>query len=180
MRIALDAMGGDHAPGPIVAGAVEAVRDRPDLTVVLVGDQDAGRGRAGQVPDAPLDRLPIVHASQVIGMEEKPVEALRKKRDNSISKCWGLMASGEVKAVVSAGNTGAMVASALFNAKMFLPGVRRPGIAAIFPSHQGPIVDHRRRRQHERQARGPLPVRRSWARSTPRRSWASPSPRSAC
>ena len=73
-------------------------------------------------------------------MDEKPVEALRKKRDNSISKCWGLMAAGDVKAVVSAGNTGAMVASALFNAKMFLPGVRRPGIAAIFPSHQGPIV----------------------------------------
>ena len=73
-------------------------------------------------------------------MDEKPVEALRKKRDNSISRCWGLMAAGEVKAVVSAGNTGAMVASALFNAKMFLPGVRRPGIAAIFPSHQGPIV----------------------------------------
>jgi glycerol-3-phosphate acyltransferase PlsX len=84
--------------------------------------------------------MPIVHSSQVIGMEEKPVEALRKKRDNSISRCWGLMAGGEVDAVVSAGNTGAMVASALFNAKMFLPGVRRPGIAAIFPSHQGPIV----------------------------------------
>ena len=73
-------------------------------------------------------------------MEEKPVEALRRKRDNSISKSWGLMASGQAQAVVSAGSTGAMVASALFNAKMFLPGVRRPGIAAIFPSHQGPIV----------------------------------------
>ena len=93
-----------------------------------------------KAPAAPRDRMPIVHASQVIGMEEKPVEALRKKRDNSISRCWGLMAAGEVEAVVSAGNTGAMVASALFNAKMFLPGVRRPGIAAIFPSHQGPIV----------------------------------------
>ena len=73
-------------------------------------------------------------------MEDKPVEALRRKRDNSISKCWNLLASGEVDAVVSAGHTGAMVASALMNAKMFLPGVRRPGIAAIFPSHQGPIV----------------------------------------
>ena len=73
-------------------------------------------------------------------MDEKPVEALRKKRDNSISRCWALMAGGDVKAVVSAGNTGAMVASALLNHKMFLPGVRRPGIAAIFPSHQGPIV----------------------------------------
>jgi glycerol-3-phosphate acyltransferase PlsX len=140
MRIALDAMGGDHAPGPIVAGAVEAVRDQPDLTVVLVGDRAGIEAELANAPDAPLERLPVVHAAEVVGMHEKPVEALRKKRDNSISKCWGLMAGGEVKAVVSAGNTGAMVASALFNAKMFLPGVRRPGIAAIFPSHQGPIV----------------------------------------
>ncbi|AGA25751.1 phosphate acyltransferase PlsX [Singulisphaera acidiphila] len=140
MRIALDAMGGDHAPGPIVAGAVEAVHDQPGLTVVLVGDRDRIEAELAKAPQADLDRLPIVHASQVVGMEEKPVEALRKKRDNSISKCWGLMATGDVKAVVSAGNTGAMVGSALFNNKMFLPGVRRPGIAAIFPSHQGPIV----------------------------------------
>ena len=140
MRIALDAMGGDFAPGPIVAGAVEAVRDQPDLIAVLVGDRERVEAELVKAPEAYRDRLPIVHASQVIGMEEKPVEALRKKRDNSISRCWGLMASGEVRAVVSAGNTGAMVASALFNAKMFLPGVRRPGIAAIFPSHQGPIV----------------------------------------
>ncbi len=140
MRIALDAMGGDHAPGPIVAGAVDAVRDQDDLTVVLVGDQARIEAELAKVADAPRDRLPIVHASQVITMEDKPVEALRKKRDNSISKSWGLMAAGEVNALVSAGNTGAMVASALFNAKMFLPGVRRPGIAAIFPSHQGPVV----------------------------------------
>ncbi len=140
MRVALDAMGGDFAPGPIVAGAYEAVADLPDLTVVLVGDQARIEAELARVPSAPRDRLPILHASQVIGMEDKPVEALRKKRDNSISRCWGLMASGEVEAVVSAGNTGAMVASALFNAKMFLPGVRRPGIAAIFPSHKGPIV----------------------------------------
>jgi glycerol-3-phosphate acyltransferase PlsX len=142
MRIALDAMGGDHAPGPIVAGAVEAVHDLPEMTVVLVGDRERIEAELAKVEIAPpvRARLPIVHASEVVGMDEKPVEALRKKRDNSISKCWGLMAAGDVKAVVSAGNTGAMVASALFNAKMFLPGVRRPGIAAIFPSHRGPIV----------------------------------------
>ncbi len=140
MRVALDAMGGDFAPGPIVAGACEASAELPDLTVVLVGDQARIEAELAKAPSAPRDRMPIVHASQVIGMEDKPVEALRKKRDNSISRCWGLMATGEVDAVVSAGNTGAMVASALFNAKMFLPGVRRPGIAAIFPSHKGPIV----------------------------------------
>ncbi|MGP0062667.1 MAG: phosphate acyltransferase PlsX [Isosphaeraceae bacterium] len=140
MRVALDAMGGDFAPGPIVAGACEAAADLSDLTVVLVGDRDRIEAELAKAPRAPRDRMPIVHASQAIGMDEKPVEALRKKRDNSISRCWGMMAAGEVDAVVSAGNTGAMVASALFNAKMFLPGVRRPGIAAIFPSHQGPIV----------------------------------------
>jgi glycerol-3-phosphate acyltransferase PlsX len=140
MRIALDAMGGDHAPGPIVAGAVEIARDEPSLTVVLVGDQEKIHAELTKAVDPPLERLPIIHASQVVGMAEKPVEALRRKRDNSISRCWALMATGEVKAVVSAGNTGAMVASALFNAKMFLPGIRRPGIAAIFPSHQGPVV----------------------------------------
>jgi glycerol-3-phosphate acyltransferase PlsX len=140
MRVALDAMGGDFAPGPIVSGACEAVSDDPELTVVLVGDRDRVEAELSRAPDAPRERLPIVHASQVIGMDEKPVEGLRRKRDNSISRSWELMAAGEVKAIVSAGNTGAMVASALFNAKMFLPGVRRPGIAAIFPSHQGPIV----------------------------------------
>ncbi len=140
MRIALDAMGGDHAPAPIVAGAIEAARTHEHLHVVLVGDRERIEHELSKDAEAPRDRMPIEHASQTIGMDEKPVEALRKKRDNSISRCWNLMATGEVKAVVSAGNTGAMVASALFNAKMFLPGVRRPGIAAIFPSHQGPIV----------------------------------------
>ncbi len=140
MRVALDAMGGDFAPGPIVTGACEAVSEDPELTVVLVGDRERIEAELARAPAAHRHRLPIIHAGQVIGMDEKPVEALRKKRDNSISRCWGLMAAGEVNAVVSAGNTGAMVASALLNAKMFLPGVRRPGIAAIFPSHQGPIV----------------------------------------
>ena len=140
MRIVLDAMGGDHAPGPIVEGAVEAVRGEPGLTVVLVGDQPRVEAELAGHSGAPRDRLPIVHAAEAVGMDEKPMEALRRKRDNSISKGWGLMAAGEARGIVSAGNTGAMVASALFNAKMFLPGVRRPGIAAIFPSHQGPVV----------------------------------------
>jgi len=144
MRIALDAMGGDYAPGPIVAGAVQAVADMPELTVILVGQEDKITAELDQLAASgvtvPRDRLPIVHAAEVIGMEDKPVEALRSKRDNSIAKTWGLMATGQAEAVVSAGNTGAMVASGLFNAKMFLPGVRRPGIAAIFPSNQGPVV----------------------------------------
>ncbi len=76
MRIALDAMGGDYAPGPIVEGAVQAVQADPAMTVVLVGDQDRVAAELDRFPDAPRDRLPIVHASQVVGMDEKPVEAL--------------------------------------------------------------------------------------------------------
>ena len=85
MRIALDAMGGDHAPGPIVAGAVQAVQADPELHVVLVGDE---------VQIEPLlvgvdrSRLATHHCTQVVTMDESPVVALRRKPDNSISRCW--------------------------------------------------------------------------------------------
>ncbi|HZY90511.1 MAG TPA: phosphate acyltransferase PlsX [Gemmataceae bacterium] len=137
MWIALDAMGGDHAPEPIVAGAVQAVAADPDLHVLLVGDQARVEpllaGAAGR------DRLPVFHCSQAVGMEESPVVALRKKPDNSISRCWQLLAQRKVEGIVSAGNTGAMVAGGLF-LKRFLPNVRRPGIAAVMPSLRGPCV----------------------------------------
>jgi glycerol-3-phosphate acyltransferase PlsX len=138
MRIALDAMGGDYAPGPIVAGAVQAIAAEPDLNVVLVGD------RAQVEPLVPADlpgrdRLEFLHCSQAVGMEESPVVALRKKPDNSISRCWQLLAQGRVDGIVSAGNTGAMVAGGLF-LKRFLPNVKRPGIAAVMPSLRGHCV----------------------------------------
>jgi glycerol-3-phosphate acyltransferase PlsX len=138
MRIALDAMGGDHAPGPVVAGAVKAVQAVSDLCVVLVGDQaqvepllaSAGAGR---------ERLETFHCTQVVKMEESPIVALRKKPDNSISRCWQLLAEHKVDAMVSAGNTGAMVAGG-FRLKLFLKNVRRPGIAAVLPTLKGPCV----------------------------------------
>ena len=138
MRIALDAMGGDHAPGPIVAGALQAVAQDPELRVVLVGD------RAQVQPCLPadsngLDRVEIFHCTQVVGMDESPVLALRKKPDNSISRCWQLLAERKVDAIVSAGNTGAMVAGGL-RLRLFLPNVRRPGIAAVMPTLRGPCV----------------------------------------
>src|SRR5262245_41790636 len=137
MRIALDAMGGDHAPGPIVAGAVQAVAADPELRVVLVGDQAQVEpllaGAAGR------DRLELFHCTQVVGMDESPVVGLRKKPDNSISRCWQLLAQGKVEGIVSAGNTGAMVAGGLF-LRRFLKNVRRPGIAAVMPTSRGPCV----------------------------------------
>jgi glycerol-3-phosphate acyltransferase PlsX len=137
MRIALDAMGGDHAPGPIVAGAILAVLAEPELTVVLVGDQaqvepllPAGEERR---------RLEVFHCTQVVGMEEKPVEALRRKPDSSIKRCWELLAGRKVDGVVSAGNTGAMVAGGHILKRVLKP-VQRPAIAAVLPTEHGPCV----------------------------------------
>jgi len=138
MQIALDAMGGDHAPAPIVAGAIQAVEADLQMRVVLVGDRaqiEPLLASAGTV----RDRLEIFHCTQVVTMEETPVEALRKKPDNSISRCWQLLAERKVEAIVSAGNTGAMVAGGL-RLRRFLPNVRRPGIAAIMPTLKGPCV----------------------------------------
>src|SRR3974377_1832286 len=107
MQIALDAMGGDFAPGPIVAGAVQAIAADPGLRVVLVGDQSQIEPLLSATP---RERLDIFHCTQAIGMEESPVVGLRKKPDNSISRCWQLLAQRKVDGIVSAGNTGAMVA----------------------------------------------------------------------
>lgn len=135
MQIALDAMGGDHAPGPIVAGAVQAVAADPELRVVLVGDCARIEPCLSDKPA----RIELFHCTQVVGMDEAPVVALRKKPDNSISRCWQLLAERKVEAIVSAGNTGAMVAGGL-RLRRFLPHVDRPGIAAIMPTMRGPCV----------------------------------------
>src|SRR5271170_7836405 len=137
MQIALDAMGGDHAPGPIVAGAVQAVAADPELRVLLVGDQAQVEPLLANVGNR--ERLDLFHCTQVVGMEDSPVEALRKKPDNSISRCWQLMAEKKVEAVVSAGNTGAMVAGGL-RLRRFLKNVKRPGIATLMPTAKGPCI----------------------------------------
>src|SRR5205823_12489076 len=139
MRIALDAMGGDHAPGPIVAGAVQAVAENPDLHVVLVGDEAQIAPAVAAAGGTVGNRIGLFHCTQRVTMEESPVEALRKKPDNSISRMWQLMAERKVDAIVSAGNTGAMVAGGL-RLRRFLKGVRRPGIATVLPTLKGPCV----------------------------------------
>jgi glycerol-3-phosphate acyltransferase PlsX len=138
MRIALDAMGGDHAPAPIIAGALQAVSADAELHVVLVGDQAQIEPHLPRGEPKP-DRIELFHCTQAITMEESPVLALRKKPDNSISRCWQLLAEHKVDAIVSAGNTGAMVAGGL-RLRLFLKNVRRPGIAAVMPTLRGPCV----------------------------------------
>src|SRR5215211_1463891 len=123
MRIALDAMGGDHGTGPNVAGALLALSAVPDLHIVLVGDQPQLEPLLA-AGGSPADRLEIVHASQSVDMKEKPSDALRKKPDASVFRCWQLMAEGKVDGLVSAGNTGAVVAGGL-RLRKFLKCVHR-------------------------------------------------------
>lgn len=131
MKIALDAMGGDFAPEVTVAGAIEAVIEY-DVEVILVGDKDllteTLRGKR-----FPAERLSIYHASEVVGMDESPSVALRKKKDSSVRKAIELVKNGEADAAVSAGHSGVAMATALFLLGK-VPGVDRPAIAAVMPS----------------------------------------------
>lgn len=137
MRIALDAMGGDHAPERPVAGALAALDGAErDLDVVLVGDRTR---LAPLLPAAGRSRLSVRHASQTIGMEEAPATALRRKPDSSIGVGVGLQATGEADAFVSAGNTGAVMAAALTTLGR-IKGISRPAIMTAFPTQAEPCI----------------------------------------
>jgi glycerol-3-phosphate acyltransferase PlsX len=138
MRIALDAMGGDFAPQPNIDGAIAAVDANPELRVVLVGDEAELHSRLESAGYAG-DRICVTAAEGFVGMDEKPTNALRKKPNSSIAVCWRLMGTKEVDAVVSAGNTGAVVAAGL-RTRLFLKGVKRPGIAVALPNSAGRSV----------------------------------------
>ncbi len=138
MRIALDAMGGDNAPAINIDGALVALETNPQLEVTLVGDRPALEHLLSE-KEHDSHRMRIVEADGFVDMHEKPTEALRKKPNSSIAVCWKLMAGHEVDAVVSAGNTGAVVASGL-RTRLFLKGVKRPGIAVTLPNMQGKSV----------------------------------------
>ncbi len=136
-RVAVDAMGGDHAPREIVRGAVAAAEADPALEQILVGDE--GKIRAELPGGHPPRGITIAHAADVIEMHESPVDALRKKPDTSIVRCMKLVLEKRADAVVSAGNTGGVVAAATFMLPR-LPNCRRAGIAVPFPSRTGACV----------------------------------------
>ena len=132
MRIALDAMGGDHAPGEIIAGALK-VAPEIDGTLILVGDpSEIESALTGPLPS----NIDIHSASEVIGMHEKPMEALRKKKDSSLVVGCRLVKEGQADAFVSAGNTGAVAAGSLLSWRQ-IPGIHRPAIATPIPTKHG-------------------------------------------
>lgn len=142
MRAAVDVMGGDKAPDAILAGCWEAASllDATD-TVLLVGNReiiDPALASADLPPDKRALYKPV-YSTQVVAMDESPVEAVRGKPDSSISVMNKLVAKGEADVAISAGNTGACVAGAQLRMRL-LPGVSRPGIAIILPTFHGPVV----------------------------------------
>ena len=124
-------MGGDFAPREIVKGVMLA-HDEVRAQLILVGLQDQLNALMPQRPP----NVEVVHASEVIGMEDKPIEAIRKKKDNSLSRCVELVKEGHADAVVSAGNTGAATAASLLSWRQ-MTGVHRPAIATSMPNKHG-------------------------------------------
>ncbi|MEM7260881.1 MAG: phosphate acyltransferase PlsX [Planctomycetota bacterium] len=138
VRIAVDAMGGDHAPDNVVEGMLLAADRFQDHELILVGREPEIREKfAEHKGDA--DRFEIVHAEDVVDMHDSPVDALRKKPDSSIRKMISMLKAGDCDAVFSAGNTGAMVAASQMLLGL-LPGVRRAGIAVPSPRGERPVV----------------------------------------
>jgi glycerol-3-phosphate acyltransferase PlsX len=131
-------MGGDNAPREIVRGAVAARDLMPEDEIILVGDE-ATVLRELAAAGASLDRLTVFHAGQQVGMDEPPVEAIRRKPDSSMRRAMELMARKDADAVISAGNTGAFVAASHLIAKR-LPGISRTGFSVVFPTSYGPVV----------------------------------------
>lgn len=135
ITIALDAMGGDHGPAAVVPAALRALSRHPGLQLILVGER-AALEAALPAGDDRLERLSIQHASETVGMDEPPAQALRLKKDSSMRVAINLVREGRASACVSAGNTGALMATARYVLKT-LPGIDRPAIITAIPALQG-------------------------------------------
>jgi glycerol-3-phosphate acyltransferase PlsX len=131
MKIAVDALGGDFAPKEIIKGAVLACRELPGCEIILVGDEAGIKQELGHYP--PQKNISIVHGPDNIEMSEHPLQAIRQKKNASINVGLRLVKDGQADGFISAGNTGAVMASALFTLGR-VKGVERPAIATVFPS----------------------------------------------
>ena len=136
ITLSIDAMGGDHGPHVTVPAALKILAEDNQLNIVLVGLQDAIEAELKAHKASTSTRLRIHHAAEVVLMDESPQSALKNKKDSSMRVAINLLKSGEATACVSAGNTGALMATARYVLKT-LPGIDRPAIASALPSEHG-------------------------------------------
>jgi len=135
ITVALDAMGGDHGASVVVPAALRALTRHEQLHLILVGDRAVVEG-ALPAHDIRRQRIRVHHASQTVAMDEAPAQALRSKKDSSMRVALRLVKEGQAQACVSAGNTGALMATARYVLKT-LPGIERPAIITAIPAQQG-------------------------------------------
>lgn len=136
-RIAVDAMSGDHGAPVAVEAAIKSLQAHPDLEIILVGDAETLHPQIARHKKADVgERLAVRHASEVVGMSESPARSLRQKKDSSMRVAINVVQNGDAAACVSAGNTGALMATARFVLKT-LAGIDRPAIISPIPSRQG-------------------------------------------
>jgi glycerol-3-phosphate acyltransferase PlsX len=136
LTISIDAMGGDYGLDVTVPASLDCLKNNPDLALILVGDEALLKPRLAQALLDYPERLSIQHASQCVGMAESPSKALKNKKDSSMRVAINLVRDGLADACVSAGNTGALMATARFVLKM-IPGIDRPAIISTLPSIYG-------------------------------------------
>ena len=136
ITVAIDCMGGDHGPHVTVPSAVNYLRSNPGINILLVGLPDAIEAELAAIKFMPDPRLRVHAASEVVSMDESPAIAMRDKKDSSMRVAIDLVKRGEAQACVSAGNTGALIATSRFVLKT-LPGVDRPALAVVLPTMKG-------------------------------------------
>ncbi|HIP95008.1 MAG TPA: phosphate acyltransferase PlsX [Leucothrix sp.] len=135
-RIAIDTMSGDKGLEAVVPAAISFLKEHDDTILTLVGDESRLKAELEQHKQSSSDRLIIQHASQIVTMDETPAQALRGKKDSSMRVAINLVKKGEADAAVSAGNTGALMATGRFVLRM-LPGIDRPAICTAIPASKG-------------------------------------------
>ena len=136
ITVAIDCMGGDHGPHVTVPAALEMLRRQADVAIILVGGREALEAELARHGATAGLRLRVQHASEVVNMDEPPAQALRYKKDSSMRVAVNLVKSGAAHACVSAGNTGALMATSRYVLKT-LPGIDRPAIATVLPNMRG-------------------------------------------
>lgn len=136
--LSIDAMSGDHGHTVTVDAALLALGEIPELKLILVGDETTLKASLSAHKHVDMNRISVRHASEIVEMHESPAKALRNKKDSSMRVAINLVKDGEAQAAVSAGNTGALMATARFVLKM-LPGIERPAIVSAIPSINGHV-----------------------------------------
>lgn len=136
--LAVDAMGGDHGVNITLPSCLRFLDETPDVNVILVGDRDAIYKQIGDKLSQYSDRIEVVHATQVVGMDEAPQSAMRTKRDSSMRVAINLVKEGKANAIVSAGNTGALMAISRYVLRT-MDGIDRPAIAKLLPTVKGEV-----------------------------------------